>query len=495
VPKTLKALIIEDSEDDALLVTRELRRGGFDVVYERVETAAAMQTALKGKPWDVVISDFTMPHFSGLDALKLLQNSGLDLPFLLVSGVVGEEVGVEAMRSGAHDYLMKRNLSRLVPAVERELREAETRRARSKEEDLLYLRTEALSAAANGIMITDAEGAIVWVNEALTTLTGYAAAELLGRNPRILKSGRQDQAFYANLWNTILDGLVWHGEIINRRKGGTLYTEEMTITPVRGRDGSIAHFIAVRQDVTAQRRAQGALQASEVRYRRLFEAAQDGILLLDSETSAITDVNPFLIDLLGYEPKEMLGKKLWEIGPFRDVLASKGAFRDLQDGGYIRYEDLPLETKSGCFVAVEFVSNAYLADGKKVIQCSIRDITERKRAEESLRETQLELAIKNRIANIFLTVPDRSVFGEVLRAVLDVTQSEEGIFGHFDEEGSLVRSSIGRTGAAATLIAETRTFRPESGTLPPGASSGKNCPFTPTRRVTCQKARFPYSGV
>ena len=181
--RALNVLIIEDSEDDAILLVRQLRRG-FQVFFERVETAAAMRTALAGRSWDVVISDYAMPHFSGLDALKTLQESGLDLPFILVSGVAGgEEAGVEAMRCGAHDYLMKRNLARLVPAVERELREAETRRERKQEEELLRLRTEALAAAANGIMITDPEGTIVWVNAALTALTGYTSVELLGRIP------------------------------------------------------------------------------------------------------------------------------------------------------------------------------------------------------------------------------------------------------------------------------------------------------------------------
>jgi PAS domain S-box-containing protein/putative nucleotidyltransferase with HDIG domain len=124
------------------------------------------------------------------------------------------------------------------------------------------------------------------------------------------------------------------------------------------------------------------LRVSEIRYRRLFETAQDGILLLDAETGRITDVNPFLLDLLGYSYKEIVGKKLWEIGPFVDRTLAKQAFEKLQNDRYIRYEDLPLETATGTRIQVEFVSNAYPVDGKKVIQCNIRDITERKLAED-----------------------------------------------------------------------------------------------------------------
>ena len=123
------------------------------------------------------------------------------------------------------------------------------------------------------------------------------------------------------------------------------------------------------------------LQGSETRYRRLFESAQDGILILDAKTGCIDDVNPFLAKILGLPQKQILNKKLWEIGLFQDVEKSKSAFKDLQRNGYIRYEDMPLETKDGRRVDVEFVSNVYKANGINVIQCNIRDITERKRAD------------------------------------------------------------------------------------------------------------------
>jgi diguanylate cyclase (GGDEF)-like protein/PAS domain S-box-containing protein len=122
---------------------------------------------------------------------------------------------------------------------------------------------------------------------------------------------------------------------------------------------------------------------SELRYRRLFEAAQDGILILDAKTGAIIDVNPFLIDLLKYSREEFVGKKLWEVGAFKDIKASKKAFLALQKNEYIRYKDLPLRTKDGKLIQVEFVSNVYLEGGEKVIQCNIRDITERKQARDA----------------------------------------------------------------------------------------------------------------
>jgi PAS domain S-box-containing protein len=130
------------------------------------------------------------------------------------------------------------------------------------------------------------------------------------------------------------------------------------------------------------------LAASELRYRRLFEAAQDGILILDARTAEVVEVNPFLADLLGYSREEFIGKKLWEIGPFRNTDAAKTAFIHLQTTRYIRYEDMPLETKTGQLINVEFVSNVYPVDGTVVIQCNIRDITARKRADEAFRHSQ-----------------------------------------------------------------------------------------------------------
>ena len=135
-----------------------------------------------------------------------------------------------------------------------------------------------------------------------------------------------------------------------------------------------------------------ALRASEARYRRLFETAQDGILILDAHSGLITDVNPFLITLLDYSRDDFLGKPLWDIGAFKQIQESKAAFRELQNKQYIRYENLPLETRSGRRVDVEFVSNVYQENGNSVIQCNIRDITARKQGEASLHESQERLA-------------------------------------------------------------------------------------------------------
>jgi PAS domain S-box-containing protein len=186
----LRALLVEDSEDDGLLVARELKKGGFDLFYQRVDTLPAMAAALKHHTWDVVISDHSMPQFSAPAALALLKEHGLDVPFIIVSGCIGEDVAVEAMKAGAHDYMLKDDMARLVPAIQRELREAEERNSR-KSAEAAHQETEArtqaiLENAADGIITIDETGVIRTFNASACRMFGYSAQEAVGRDIRVL---------------------------------------------------------------------------------------------------------------------------------------------------------------------------------------------------------------------------------------------------------------------------------------------------------------------
>jgi PAS domain S-box-containing protein len=155
------------------------------------------------------------------------------------------------------------------------------------------------------------------------------------------------------------------------------------------------------------------LRASELKYRRLFESSKDGILILDAKTGTVIDVNPFLMKLLGYSHEVFIGKRVWELGFLKDVIANETNFAILQQKGYVRYENLPLETVDGLRVQVEFVSNVYLVDNYRVIQCNIRDITERKLAEKKIQQQGRDL----KEINAELTAFNRAMVGRELRMI------------------------------------------------------------------------------
>ena len=181
----------------------------------------------------------------------------------LFPGSSANEAAVESLKCGAADYVLKQRPERLVPAVRRAVEEAQERVARKQAEARLRLQSAALESTANAIVIADRAGDVIWVNPAFTRLTGYSAQEIVGRNPRLLKSGKHDQAFYQNLWETILAGRVWHAEMVNRRKDASLYTEENTITPVLDPRGEITHFIAVKQDITERKELESQLRQAQ----------------------------------------------------------------------------------------------------------------------------------------------------------------------------------------------------------------------------------------
>jgi PAS domain S-box-containing protein/diguanylate cyclase (GGDEF)-like protein len=181
----LRVLLVEDCEEDALLLMRELRRTGYKLLLERVETAAAMQQQLVEQEWDMVISDYSLPKFSAPEALKLLQETGLDLPFIIVSGYIGEDAAVAAMKAGAHDYVMKDNLARLIPAVERELREAAVRRqnqmaeARRRESEQRF--RALIENATDIVVILDKDGIFRYISPSQERIFGYKTEEVLGK--------------------------------------------------------------------------------------------------------------------------------------------------------------------------------------------------------------------------------------------------------------------------------------------------------------------------
>jgi nitrogen fixation negative regulator NifL len=257
----------------------------------------------------------------------------------------------------------------------------------------------ALQAAANGIVITDREGTITWVNDAFTSTTGYETHEVLGRTPSILKSGEHDARFYGQLWRTIRAGEVWRGDIVNRRKDGRRYIEEMTITPVRVAGGDITHFVAIKHDVTEGRRVAEALRHSEGHYRSLIENALDMILLVDRD-GTVRYASPSVERLLGYRPDDLVGTQAFDLLHPDDVAQIVDLFsRSADRPGAIVGAEYRLRHRDGSWRIIEAIGRNLLDD--PAVHGAVingRDITERRRAEEEQRFLRGKLAQSEKLA-------------------------------------------------------------------------------------------------
>jgi PAS domain S-box-containing protein len=263
--------------------------------------------------------------------------------------------------------------------------------ARKQGEEVLRLQNATLEAAANAIVIADQSGNILWVNAAFTDLTGYTAQEVLGKNPRLLKSGKQDEAFYRNLWQTISSGQVWRGELTNRRKNGSLYAEEMTITPVRSADGVITRYIAIKQDVTKRKRVEEALRASQQIIEGIINAIPARVFWKDKNLVYLGCNAVFARDAGFADPKDIIGKDDYQMGWRAQAEKYRGDDREVIESGSSRLLiEEPQTTPEGNTITL-LSSKIPLRSSKGEISGMIGtylDITARKQMENALRASE-----------------------------------------------------------------------------------------------------------
>jgi two-component system, cell cycle sensor histidine kinase and response regulator CckA len=253
MPGPLRVLIVEDSLDDTLLIAAELRRGGLDPVFERVETAASLQAALDAHNWDLIISDYSMPQLAGPEALAIYLRKGLDIPFISVSGAVGEETVAELMKAGAHDYVMKDKLSRLVPAVRRELQAAQQRRVRRQTEAVSAYLASIVQSADDAIIGKTLDGIVVSWNTGAERLYGYSAAEIIGRPISVLFPPYRPEEL-PEIDDAIKRGEGVDGlETVRLRKDGTAVEVSLTVSPIKDADGRLVGASTVARDISRRK--------------------------------------------------------------------------------------------------------------------------------------------------------------------------------------------------------------------------------------------------
>ncbi len=366
----LRVLLVEDSEDDAALTLRQLKKGGYKPSSQRVDTPDDMRAALEARDWDIILCDYNMPEFSGPAALSLLHAVERDIPFIVISGAIGEETAVEMMRSGAHDYIMKDNLARLVAAIERELREAEVRCARRRAEADLRLAARVFESSVEGVMITDSKARILRVNQAFEDITGYSEAEAVGQRPAILQSGRHDKDFYKFMWASITERGFWQGEVWNRRKNGEVFPEWLTISSVRNADGEVSNYIGGFTDLSQQKEAENRIQhlmyydaLTDLPNKALFRdrfrqsmlrARRDGrqVALLHLDLDRFTNINDTLGHRAGDRMLQQVAQRLVGCVRPQDIVAR---FR----GDEFHVALMDLEYGSGADVLVQNLIAAF----------------------------------------------------------------------------------------------------------------------------------------
>ncbi|OWL83987.1 PAS domain S-box-containing protein/diguanylate cyclase (GGDEF) domain-containing protein [Halopseudomonas aestusnigri] len=278
-----KVLMLEDNEDDALLIVNHLENQGCEINWDRVETEKDLRQRMANSDWDIILSDHSMPLFDGATALRVVRELDPDIPFVFVSGTLGEKAAVAAIKAGAQDFIIKNDLTRLTPAVERAIADQALQKQHRLAQEVLRKLSQAVEQAADSIFITNREGEFEYVNPAFEQLTGYGSAGTRGHTPALLKSHDQDPSTYAELWQTVLSKQVYRGTLINRKQNGELFFEEKTITPLVNQQGQITHFVSTGRDITER------VLADEDRSRlnAILEATTDVVAIADAKGKVI----------------------------------------------------------------------------------------------------------------------------------------------------------------------------------------------------------------
>lgn len=427
--KLLKLLIVEDYESDAELILRELEEGGYEPVYERVENAAGFQAALFREEWDIILSDHSLPRFSSGAALKLLAQSHLDIPFIIISGAMGEEAAVEALKSGADDYLVKGKLARLVPAIERELREAKERRERRRAEKALAESErkyrQILETSMEGIWVIDALNKTTFANEQMADMLGTSVERMMGRD----LSEFMDRDGWLEAESNLTHGKAGKSAQYDfqfLKADGSVLWAGISTSPIFDEQGQYQGAVAMVTDITNRKRAEEAVRESEERFRTMADAAPVMISTMNTQ-GQIEYVNKAGQNLLGLSLDDFVENRWLSFVHPDDRQKFAG---EIQRAALEQVEarmEFRIQNTQGQYRWVyAILSPRFTTSGEfaGLISCNL-DISERKQAEEALARSLEKEKMISRIVEFnsqSSSVPD----------VLNYTAKELGTFLNVD---------------------------------------------------------------
>jgi len=449
VSKPVKILVVDDSEDDAKLALRALRVGGFDPTSRRVQTAAELEAALAREPWDAVISDFKMPGFTGMDALGIFRSTGLDIPFILISGTIGESTAVEAMKAGASDYLMKKNLARLAPALERELKEAQRRTAhRRAQEDLAESEMRFRQMAENiddVFVLQNLDGSkIHYVSPAYEQVSGRTCASLYAKPASWMAAVHPDDLDHAasKFIEGRNTGFDYEFRIV--RPDGEVRCIHFRGYPILDDAGNPYRIACIASDVTQRKQAADELRQSESLKGAILRSSLDCVITID-HGGRIVEFNPAAEATFGLTRERALGKEMVE-------LIVPPRLRDAHRRGFARYLatgeahilgkrlELSAVRGDGSEFPVELAITALGTASTPMFTAFIHDITARKEADAKIKRLNRVHAVLSGINSLIVRVSDRNeLFREASRIAIEEGGFRMAWIGMADSEAGIVK--------------------------------------------------------
>lgn len=374
------------------MITRLLTEAGFDITTRQVATAESMTAALRSQEWDIVICDYSVPHLNALDALQILKETRRDIPFIIISGTVGESVAVEAMRAGAHDYLMKDNLARLGPSIKREMQEAEHRRILKRADESLRASeaelTVLFAALTDVVMVLDRDGRCLKVAPTSPSHQCRPPSELLGKTMHeVIPKGEAD-FFVTHIRRALDEGCMHRTEFTMVAEGGKEVWFECSVSPM-----TTNSVVWIGRDVTDRKQSEQELKKSEERYRVLVENARDIIYEHDLQ-GQYTSSNKAGEQITGYSLAEILTLNMADVVAPEYLNDARNMIRQKLAGQSITTYEVEVLAKDGRRIAVEVNTSLVLQDGIPTgVQGIARDVTERKQLEDQLRQSHKMEAI------------------------------------------------------------------------------------------------------
>jgi PAS domain S-box-containing protein len=463
VKPRLRALIIEDEDNDLMLLLRELAKG-FDVNHERVETPAAMTAALSAKTWDIVLSDYSLPEFGAPQALAVLKASGLDLPFIVISGTITEEAAVEALKSGAHDFLTKQKLARLLPAIARELREAENRQAQRKADEALRVSEERfraiMEAVTDAVVSADASGKIIYANDAAEKMFGHDPSALPGVPLTEIMPDPFEEVervgLVRYLESTQAPRFGRTVEVAARRRDGASFPVELALgTWVAGEQCFLAGVI---RDITERKRVEGQLMVADRMVAVGTLAAGVAHEINNPLAAVMANLDLAIADVSELGPSSREPNKLGAVGEvLRDAMEGaervRNIVRDLRI--FSRGED----EKRGP------------VDLERVIESTLRmarnEIKHRAKVVKNYGEVSVVDAAEARLGQVFL-----NLIVNAAQAIPEGQADTNEIRISTRQAGDRVEVEIADTGSGIAPDVMKRLFSPFVTTKPPGIGTG-----------------------